>query len=365
MALILTFLGQGSSEPAQVAIAAGQKLAGQGTRVLLAVQESGPTLNLLLGTVVTTSPTEITPNLKAVKLSSTFLLEQGWEQVKELEAKYLRSPTLKNVYGQELGILPGMDQALALNALREYDQSGQYDVIIYHGDSSWSTVRMLGIPEILSWYLRRFGQILQESDIGKALSPFIQPITSAILNVSWSADDLTQEPTNRANDILDQGKTALANPKRVTAYLLTSSDELAIAQSQYLWGCAQQVGLTVKGVLVHDREVTNTLTEKFDPLTVTAIPTGTGQDLTALKEALPDFLADSQPPQPITIDVAAKEVRVFLPGFEKKQVKLTQYGPEITIEAGDQRRNIDLPTPLRGQPVKGAKFQNHYLIISF
>ncbi|HAC65410.1 MAG TPA: arsenic-transporting ATPase [Cyanothece sp. UBA12306] len=362
MALILTFLGKGDSEQIKVAIAAAQKLAAQGSRVLLADQNSGPTMGLLLGAVVTSSPSEVSANLKAVKLSSTFLLEQGWEQVKELEAKYLRSPTLKNVYGQELGILPGMDQALALNALREYDQSGKYDVIIYNGDSSLTTVRMFGIPEILSWYLRRFGKILQESDVGKALSPFIQPITSAILNVSWSPDDLSQESTNRANDILEQGKTALADPQRVVAYLLTKPDQLTLAESQYIWGCAQQVGLTVKGVLVHKEQVNK---ELFEPLSVTVIPPQTGEDWQALREALPDFLADSQTPQPIAIDVAARQVRVFLAGFEKKQVKLTQYGPEITIEAGDQRRNIDLPSPLRGQPVKGAKFQNHYLIISF
>jgi anion-transporting ArsA/GET3 family ATPase len=39
--------------------------------------------------------------------------------VKAFEAQYLRDPLLKQVYSEELTVLPGMDEALALNALRE------------------------------------------------------------------------------------------------------------------------------------------------------------------------------------------------------------------------------------------------------
>ncbi|XHU96176.1 MAG: ArsA family ATPase [cyanobacterium endosymbiont of Rhopalodia gibba] len=365
MTLILTFLGKGDSHQSSVSIATAQKLSNLGSRVLLVGQNPGPTLSTLLETPVNISPTEVSPNLMAVKLSSTFLLEKGWEKVKELESQYLRSPTLKNVYGQELGILPGMDRAFSLNALWEYYQSGKYDVIIYDGDSPLSTLRMFGIPEILSWYLRRFDQVLKESDVGKTLSPFIQPIISAMLNVSWTADDFTKEPTNRANDILKKWKNALADPNRIATYLVTTDDELAIAEMKYYWGCSQQVGLMVKGVLVNQGQLSDSLSQEFSPLPVTAISRPTGTDLQSLQDALPDFLANSMPPQPITVDAVSREVRVFLPGFNKNEVKLTQYGPEITIEAGDQRRNIDLPVPLRRQPVRSAKFQNHYLIISF
>ncbi|MGB3759040.1 MAG: ArsA family ATPase, partial [Rivularia sp. (in: cyanobacteria)] len=110
----------------------------------------------------------------------------------------------------------------------------------------------------------------------------------------------------------------------------------------------------------------SSVSEDFAPLQITNIPDIKEGNWQPLVDALPDFTVQTQQaPRPIEIDVNARQVRLFLPGFDKKQVKLTQYGPEVTIEAGDQRRNILLPPALSGKPVAGAKFQNQYLIISF
>jgi anion-transporting ArsA/GET3 family ATPase len=365
MALILTFLGKGGIGRTTIAIAAAKKLSSLGQRVLLIGQDPGPAFGLLLGATPSPTPQEISPNLQVVQLQTTVLLERGWEQVKNLEAQYLRSPTLKNVFGQELGILPGMDSALALDALREYDKSGKYDAIVYDGSGDQSTLRMLGMPEIFSWYIRRFRKVVEDSDIWKSISPFIQPVTSAVLNVSWTGENFAQEPTNQANQILEEGKAAIADPNRVAAYLVTSGDLAALATAKYLWGSAQQVGLTVGGILLNQIPATEPLVAEFEPLEVSALPhLSSTDDWQPLIDALPDFKQASQAPRPITIDIPGRQVRLFLPGFDKKQVKLTQSGPEITVEAGDQRRNILLPVQLAGQSVKGAKFQNNYLTLS-
>ena len=364
MALILTFLGKGGIGRTTIAIAAAKHLSSLGQRVLLVGQDPSPAFGLLLEASIGSDAQEIGANLHAVQLQTTALLERGWEEVKTLEAQYLRSPTLTKVYGQELGVLPGMDNALALNAIREYENSGKYDVIIYDGSGDQATLRMLGLPEILSWYIRRFRKVVEDSDVWKSISPFIQPVTSAVLNVSWTGENFAQEPTKQANNLLEQGKAALTDPNRVAAYLVTTDDPVAIATAKYLWGSAQQVGLTVGGILLNQSPISDAVATEFAPLSVSSIPSRTGSDWQSLMDALPDFKQAAQAPRPITIDIPARQVRLFLPGFDKKQVKLTQSGPEVTIEAGDQRRNILLPPQLSGQSVKGAKFQNSYLTIS-
>ncbi|MBC6418928.1 MAG: ArsA family ATPase [Prochloron sp. SP5CPC1] len=362
MAKLLTFLGKGGTGRTTVTIAAAKQLANLGSRVLLVGGDPSPAFGLQLGLTPDREPQEIAANLSVVQLQGTALLEQGWEDLKKFEAEYLKSPTLKNVYGQELGILPGMDSALALYAIREYRERGKYDIIIYDGSGDLTTLRMLGTPEIFSWYIRRFRQIFQESDLGKAISPFIQPVTSAIFNTSWTADDFGTEP--RSNNMLQEAQEAMADPKQVAAYLVTDRSPTAIATAKYLWGSAQQIGLTVGGVLLNRSNLQEDIKQEFTPLPVTSLPTLANNNWQPLIDALPNFRQGDTAPKPITVDIAKSQVKVFLPGFAKKDVKLTQYGPEITVEAGNQRRNILLPTQLRGRSVKGAKFSEGYLIIT-
>jgi HSP20 family molecular chaperone IbpA len=148
-------------------------------------------------------------------------------------------------------------------------------------------------------------------------------------------------------------------------YLVTTADPTAIATAKYLWGSAQQSGLTIGGIIFNQGQTNDALVSEFDPLTVSIVPTQIGADWQPLMDGMPDFSQAVKVPKPIEIDISKREVRLYLPGFDKTQVKLTQSGPEVTIEAGDQRRNILLPPQLKGSSVTGAKFQSGYLIISF
>ena len=378
MTLILTFLGKGGTGRTTVAIAAAQKLVDEGKRVLLISQEAGPALSLLTGSDISTTPVTVSvteKSFQAVQLQTTQLVDENWERLKQFEAQYLRDPFFKAVFGQELSVVPGMDDFLALNAIREYTESNQYDVIVHDGSGAQASLRLWGAIGGIDWYFRRFKQVFQDSQFYRSISPFIGPVTGAVFSSGLSGDVWNQPETQSVEGMVAKGKAMVKDPMQLRAYVVTTSDEIAIATGRYLWSAAQQIGLTVAGAIVNapygGQADTAAAAAAFDPIPVSGLNHGELGKSSAsagwqlLIEALPALTEPVSVPTSMSVDVANSTVKLFLPSFDKTQVKLTQYGPEVTVEAGDQRHNLSLPSTLKGRSVTGAKFQAGYLIISF
>lgn len=366
MTRIITFLGQVGNGNRVLAVAAAKWFAQRGQRVLLVTHPPDPGIASLLQTSLQTEPQLLTENLSVVRLQSTTLLEQGWGQLKPLLNQYLPSEMLEGIYPGELIILPGFDSLLAFNALRDYFVKNEYDVILYDGQSDLGTLRLLGLPEALDWYFRRFRQAMENLDIAKIAASLGGPIASALLSANIDSDKV-QQGLEQVKTWIAQGVTVVSDARQLTAYLVTGADAAAIAQSRWLWGSAQQVNLGVSGVLVYPQGDVglDNLQQNFAPLGVHGIPPLQDLNWQPLLEALPDLDAIPAVPPPLQFDREQRQILVFLPGFQRHQVKLTQYGSDLTVEAGDQRRNISLPEDLKGQQVKAGKFEEPYLIIAF
>jgi anion-transporting ArsA/GET3 family ATPase len=367
MSRVITFLGQAGTAHTTVAIATARWFTQKGKRVLLVTHTPNPGVEALLGIPLTAQPQLVEPQLEVVQLQTTALLDQVWEELQSFISLYLPLPTLSDqVYSGELILLPGFDSALAFNALRQYYTSGEYDIIVYDSRGDLETLRLLGIPNVADWYLQRFRTLFEAMDLAKVAESVAGPLASALVTANLDTKKMEREMNNLRNWI-KQGVAVINDAQNLSVYLITTDDPAAIAETTWLWGSAQQVNLKVNGVLVHhphDKEMAD-LQEAFAPLPITSIPKLHNQDWKPLIQALPDFLTLPTVPDPLTIDVAARQVRVFLPGFSKKQVKLTQFGNELTVEAGNQRRNIFLPPELRDLPLQSGKFEAPYLIISF
>lgn len=362
MPQILTFLGQSRSSCAIASVAFARQLAQQGARVLWMTQDSGPLPATLWGQSLSTEVQAVGTKVWALQFQAAQLLEQSWDVVKGIEAQYLRNPLLRQVFGQELVLLPGMEDALTLDAIRGLYESQAYDYLVFDGVSGKASLRMWGLPEQMDWYIRRFQKVLAESELAQALSPFIQPIAGAVLNISGNQASIDQ-PVQQARSFLEAGRTVVQSGQTLLSFLVTTADPGDVEMARYLWGSSQQIGMTVGGAIAYNSQPDP---QTFAPLPLHTLSPLNDRDWQPLMAAVPGLEAAVQTaPAPVVVNEPERQVKLFLPGFTKADIDLTQYGPEVTITAGDQRRNLFLPSSLKNRSVQGAKFQEDYLILSF
>ncbi len=360
MGRVISLLGKGGVGRSTLALAMARSEARRGKQVLIISLEPVSAIGLMLDVRLTFEPQEVEPNLWAVHFSTTTVMERNWNKLRSAEEEYSRIPLFREVYGEELGALPGLDQFLMMSALRDWDLSGKYDYLFFDGGAALDQLRMFAVPEQLSWYARRLGEAFQKSAIGQILSPFLEPLTRAILTVNISTDSV-RSTTGKFSDVLNEGKAVMQNPERLLLFLVSTADPMAIAITRQLWGSSQLMGLNVGGAIVRAEADWK---EHFGPLPIRSVPETDPEALVSHVEGLASVETVGFP-KPLEVDERARTVRIFLPGFSKKQVELNQYGPELTIRAADQRRNYVLPSSFRNLRASGAKFQDGYLTVSF
>ncbi|OAE20730.1 hypothetical protein AXG93_154s2050 [Marchantia polymorpha subsp. ruderalis] len=365
-AKLVTFVGKGGVGKTTCAVLAAQYYASLGLRTCLAVQSQDPTADFLLGEKLGTYAAPLKNGyLSAFRVESTKLLVEPWSQLKKADAQLKFSQgALDEVVSEELSILPGMDSFLAIGLLDSLSNftgnsiklrpksTEQYDVVVYDGPSSEEILRIIGAPERASHTVPNNNCIC---------------ITRCI--------EYCRFLTSKTKKIID----TFADPKRFGCYIVTDfRSQLASETALRYWGCAVQAGVYVSGALhVGSPEnsdlLSDSVREKYDPLALGEVPLLSFRAPPDWKKVLSEFQAGdlleskqkTAAPPGVVFDKSARTVTLFLPGFAKSEIKLSQWrgGTELLVEVGDQRRSILLPPDLRGK-VAGAKFLNKSLVVS-
>lgn len=393
---LVTFLGKGGSGKTIASLLAAHHYANIGLRTCLVIQSQEPTVDYLLGGKIASSPKSFCDGaLDVVRLESTKLLLDPLVQLKKADAKLNFSQgALDEVVGEELSVLPGMDALLALGAMEQYigfagdvfkarkpDQT--YDVVVYDGLSSEETLRLLGAAEKSRWYLQRARDLAEKTDTGRVTSPSILRLleTSAVQdNGSDTTGRTSAELWDGADKVLERISQTFADSKRFACFLVMDpSNQLSVNAAMRYWGCATQAGARVTGAFYAEKaasaEHMQMHMEKFAPLAVSSLPslavslgTDWSQAMSSLSNNAKVLLQKDNfgdIPEPVKYNIKDQTVTFFLPGFEKSEIKLSQWrgGSALLIEVGDQRRVAQLPPSLRGK-VSGAKFEDKSLIVT-
>ncbi|TVU28202.1 hypothetical protein EJB05_19711 [Eragrostis curvula] len=387
---LVTFLGKGGSGKTTAAAVAAQYYASEGFKTCLAIQSQDPSAEQLMGCNIGTSLTECAANLSAIKLQTSKMLLEPLDRLKKVDAQAnFTQGVLEGIVGEELGVLPGMDSmcsVLSLQKLLNFFSSGssssqaEFDVVVYDCNNTEEILRLIGSTERARSYLRYARDLAEKTDIGRLASPSLLKLTydAARPNGKTSEGRLSTEIWNEIEQLLERISAWFVDPSKFACFLVMDPRRsISVSSALRYWGCTTQAGGQICGAFGYTQNLSDThqeVADKFLPLSFSLLPfisndSSAGWDKTLgslsqnTKQQLRDTTARGYPS--VSFDSVQKLVTLFMPGFDKSEIKLYQYrgGSELLIEAGDQRRVIKLPPAIQGK-VGGAKFVDRNLIVS-
>ncbi|XP_043716470.1 uncharacterized protein At1g26090, chloroplastic [Telopea speciosissima] len=395
---LVTFLGKGGSGKTTSAVLAAQYFSKAGLSTCLVLHSQDPTAEYLMGCKIGASPTLCNNNLSVVRLETTKMLLEPLNQLKQADTRLnLMQGVLEGVVGEELGVLAGMDSIFAAFALEKFvgilktvasrnKRQEKFDVVVYDGISTEETLRLIGSSERARWYLKYLRNVAENTDVGRLAAPSLLRLADETMRLNGRGLRLdgktSAEIWDNADQILERASAAFAEPLKFGSYIVMDTNcPMSVRAALRYWGCAIQAGAHVAGAFGIARPQSSPasvdVVQDFSPLPFACMPSLSmgsvdwnsvllgrlGEDAQNLLSAPASGCDRFQ--SPVKFDLVRKSISLFMPGFDKSEIKLYQYrgGSELLVEAGDQRRVIRLPSGIQGK-VGGAKFTNKSLVIT-
>ncbi|MGL5063476.1 MAG: TRC40/GET3/ArsA family transport-energizing ATPase [Microcoleus sp.] len=389
MRLIL-MTGKGGVGKTSVAAATGLRCAELGYKTLVLSTDPAHSLADSFDIEMGHEPRLVKPNLWGAELDALMELEGNWGAVKRYITQVLQARGLDGVQAEELAILPGMDEIFGLVRMKRHYDEGIYDVLIIDSAPTGTALRLLSLPEVGGWYMRKFYKPLQ--GISAALRPLVEPIFRPIAGFSLPDREVMDAPYEFYEQI-EALEKILTDNTVTSVRLVTNPEKMVIKESlrahAYLSLYNVATDLVVANRIIPE-EVTDPffkrwkesqqqykqeIHDNFRPLPVKEIPLYSEEmcGLPALERLKETLYAGEDPSQVYYKETTVKIVQennlysleLYLPGIAKDQIQLSKTGDELNVRIGNHRRNMVLPQALAALQPSGAKMEEDYLKIKF
>jgi arsenite-transporting ATPase len=389
MRLIL-MTGKGGVGKTSVAAATGLRCAELGYKTLVLSTDPAHSLADSFDLELGHEPQLVRPNLWGAELDALMELEGNWGAVKRYITQVLQARGLDGVQAEELAILPGMDEIFGLVRMKRHYDEGEYDVLIIDSAPTGTALRLLSLPEVSGWYMRRFYKPLQQVSV--ALRPLVEPFFRPIAGFSLPDKEVMDAPYEFYQQIESLEKILTDNTV-TSVRLVTNPEKMVIKESlrahAYLSLYNVATDLVVANRIIpeqvtdpffqrwkeNQKQYRQEIHDNFSPLPVKEVPLYSEEmcGLEALDRLKDTLYKDEDPTQVYYHETTVKIVQdknqytleLYLPGIPKDQVQLTKTGDELNIRIGNHRRNLVLPQALAALQPSGAKMEDDYLKIKF
>jgi arsenite-transporting ATPase len=384
---IILFTGKGGVGKTTTASATALRLADRGLKTLLLSTDIAHSLADALDVPLTGEPTEVVPSLWAVQIDTQSRFEAAWRDVQNFLVDMLSRSGVDPITADELTVLPGVDEVLALLAVRELALAGDWDALVVDCAPTAETLRLLALPEALTWYLHKV------FPAHRRIAKGIRPIATLLGRGEVIPPDNLFEALLRLNDDLAGVQRLLGDPAITSVRLVLTPESVVAAEARRTFTALALYGYSVDLIVANrvfpsgDEDEWRAgwaraqqaqlagIRESFAGLPVRELPYRASepvgeQALREVADALygacdPAALAPARELLRVDADGTDFVLMMELPLAVKSGVDVARAGDDLIVTVSGHRRVLTLPSVLRRCDVVAGDFDGAVLSVRF
>ena len=367
---IILFTGKGGVGKTTTASATALRLADRGVKTLLLSTDSAHSLGDALDASLGNEPAEVVTGLWAAQIDTQRRFEAAWHDVQQFLVDMLARGGVDPITADELTVLPGVEEVLALLAVREFAVAGNWDVLVVDCAPTAETLRLLALPEALGWYLQKV------FPAHRRLARGMRPIAAMMGRGDVIPPDSLFEALLRLSDELASVRDLLADPAVTSVRLVLTPESVVAAEARRTFTALALYGYCVDLVIANrvfprGRDAFRQAWASAQQAQL-AEPVGVAE-LRAIADALYGVAPGYDPaalgaaPELMSVDTEGEEfvLRMWLPLVERAAVDAARAGDDLVLTVAGHRRVLTLPSVLRRCEVVGGEFADRQLRVRF
>jgi arsenite/tail-anchored protein-transporting ATPase len=383
---IVLVTGKGGVGKTTVAAATALAAADAGMRTLVTSTDPAHSLSDALMVRLESEPTDVAERLEGQQIDTQQQLDRYWGSIRDQLMDVLDWGGAAGIEAEEFLVFPGMDELFALLEVNRHARSGDYDVLVVDCAPTAETLRLLSLPEVLSWYFERV--LPTERRLMRAARPLLNRLTDLPI-----PEDEVFTAAQSVFESVEGVKELMANPEVTSARLVVNPEKMVIDEARRTYSYLGLFGYGVDGVVVNRvlpdlvedpyferwraiqkghldsvddafAEVPRLRLRLFDDemVGVERLRLMAGE-LYGDQHPIEDFHATS----PFRVIESGDSVTMELdvPFFDKSELNVFRHGNELYVQLGSYRRSFLLPDALHRRDVTRARLEGGTLQVSF
>lgn len=383
---IVLVTGKGGVGKTTVSAATALRSADLGHRTLVVSTDPAHSLADAFDVPLGDDPRSVAPRLDAQQIDTQKRLETYWGEIRSQLMAIFDWGGVRGIEAEEFLVFPGMDELFALIEVREHAASGRYDTLVVDCAPTAETLRLLSLPEVLSWYFDKM--FFTQRRIMRAARPVLTRVTDLPI-----PGEAVYDAAENVFTAIEQARALLLDPEITSARLVVNPERMVVNEARRTYTYLTLFGYGVDSVIVnrvlpedvHDtyfarwREIQGQhlqrIEESFAELPVLRLRLFDDEmvgerRLRLLGEELygeTDPVKGFKGKRPFRVVDRDGSVRLELkmPFVEKGDVDVMRDGQEVYVTVGPYRRSFMLPDSLQRREISGAKLGDGLLTIEF